>query len=125
MKCAGCDNESPVNVLSFNKAAAWICPMCDVQTHIFDHVHSMPLGNYLYVSEFTNNLDKLAMYYSEHINTPMTITLSLPEGLLDLHGPYSGIYVDEKSLSLTEAEKIPRTSDAFIKLVHPTTQRIL
>lgn len=124
MICANCSIESPPNLVLFRTVKEWLCPSCDT-IHLFQHIASMPIGNYLYISEFTNNLDKLAIHYAENINHPMTITLCLPDGVDDIYGPYTGIYCDTGILSDIKLNSIHKTADAFIKSVHPTTQRIL
>jgi hypothetical protein len=108
MNCENCKIEAPETLRSLTPT--WLCPICTEKP--FEHF--LPLKTVMqtiyeeckqlnqqvkmvYVSDLDNNLDKINKHFRESVmldNPFCTITLTLPNGVPLLNGPYDFIFVD-------------------------------
>lgn len=132
MNCSKCAIASPSNVYMF-PGTKWLCEKCvappaTVQSEIAVHYRTGLPGRYLYVSELSNNLDKVQNYIIENIplNNPYcSITLVEPPGLEQLTTAYDGVYFDRNCLSASQKSLIQLAPFAFVKEVDPITQMVV
>lgn len=131
MNCSRCDVKAPEKLRTIGNE--WLCPDCTaVPTKIIDVLkilyNSGVPGRYAYISEFTNNLDKVKNAFIERqaLNNPYcTIYLSLPDGARHLQGRFDTIFVDRGFMTVNEILSL-NLLDEFgeITWVDPTSQEI-
>lgn len=131
MKCSKCETAAPENLVAF-PSTPWICEKCsetkDLLAELTKIYTSGYPGRYLYISEFTNNLDKVQTYFLNNLdmNNPYcSVTLSSPIGIIMLPRAFDGVYIDKGSLTEAEQSLINLVPGAFIKYVDPTTQNLM
>jgi hypothetical protein len=130
--CVDCKQPSPEGVRHLCKL--WVCEACKAKDRITlpelmvsRYVSELP-GRYLYISEFTNNLEKVqsAVLDSSDIHNPfITIFLTEPEGIPHLRGKFDEIYYDRDCITPTMAHSLPLNEFGELRAVDPTTQLIL
>lgn len=132
MVCSKCGIAAPDNLLALG--GVWACDNCasppkHITHELHDQYNKEGPGRYLYISELTNNLDKVAQYFTEEVdmsNPYGTVTLVVPEGIDQLQGQYDAIYLDSGSMNEQEVINRIRLADfGLFKLVNPTTQIVL
>jgi hypothetical protein len=131
MNCTKCKIESPTNVISISKE--WLCADCNVskdslKTEIAELYKSGKPGHYLYISELTNNLDKIQEFFKTGMaldNPFCTVTLALPNHLGMLMIPFDGIYIDKDCVVIDDLLKLKVKEHTFIKWVEPITQIVI
>ena len=132
MNCSKCETEAPSNISLF-PGNVYTCGEClkknkNIAHELADiYMLGFP-GRYLYISELTNNLDKVQNYLIETI--PMdhpfcTITLVEPAGLSHVTGAFDIVYIDQNAVSPAEVEHIELAEHGVVKYVNPTTQELL
>jgi hypothetical protein len=132
--CIKCGSQSPENVIPTPSCGnTWKCPNCIKEPVLLIDVLKAAYtsgfpGHYLYISEFTNNLDKVNQSFVEGVefnNPACTITLVLPEGVGHLRREYDAIFVDSGLSSVDDLNEIlPLEEWGEIHFVHPTTMEI-
>jgi hypothetical protein len=132
MKCIKCSIEAPSNLLALG--GVWTCTICanpaiPLSIELSDQYSKEGPGKYLYMSDLTNNLDKIARFFHEKVdmNNPYaSITLVVPEALDQLQGQYDAVYMDTGIMNEEELKSKIRIADfGIVKLVNPTTQMVL
>lgn len=132
MKCAKCEKEAPENLLAIGRV--WTCESCaspaiPLSIELADQYSKEGPGRYMYVSELTNNLDKIARFFHEEVdmsNPYATITLVVPEALEQLQGQFDVVYMDTGCVTIQDLmNKIQIADFGVVKLVNPTTQMVI
>lgn len=130
MDCLKCKKPAPSNVIGFSGIKSWVCPDCEV-VKLQDELHKLyqtgAPGRFVYVSDLTNNLDKVNQYFTESValtNPFCSITLTTPEGCSQLAGAYDGAYIDRGCVTEDHLGLIVLSPQGFVKWVDGTTQYV-
>lgn len=129
MICSKCSAPAPNNLISFNNST-WTCPSCE-SVKLQEELHKLyKIGQparYLYISDLSNNLDKVSSYFTESVsmeNPLCTITLTSPEGCPHLKGHFDGVYIDRGCVTEADLRCVLLTNDGYVKWVEGTSQII-
>jgi hypothetical protein len=132
VKCTRCEAAGPENVAAF-PGTTWLCDKCAgtahlVKDHILDLYKKGGAGKYLYVSDFTGNLDTVRNHILENVDldTPNVIVLlTLPVGLQYLSDHiFDGVYLEQDSVIESDLKDVKIYDHGFIKIVDPSTQEV-
>jgi hypothetical protein len=85
-------------------------------------------ARFLYISEFTNNLDKVRDELIENVELShpyCNVTLLLPSAVHRLFLSYNGVFYDKDSIPSGELDTIKLRTNGFKRAVDPTTQKLL
>jgi hypothetical protein len=131
--CKVCKVEAPANVLLFRNVS-WICENCmdrpllkDVLVQLYREDRLEP-ARYIYISEFTNNLDKIRDQLIENVELShpyCNVTLMLPAAVHRLFLSYNGVFYDKDCIPDGELETVKLRANGFKRAVDPTTQKLL
>lgn len=131
MNCKRCDKPAPNKIISITDN--WTCPDCarapsklvDVLKILYNS--GVP-GRYAYISELTNNLDKIRRVFIERqsLDNPYcVIYLSLPDGASYLQGKFDTIFVDSGFASYDDIAKLDLLDEfGEIVWINPTSQEL-
>jgi hypothetical protein len=133
MNCTKCSVEAPTNIMAF-PGTKWTCSAClsPPKATVLEelkslYVSGMP-GRFIYVSDFTGNLDKAQRFFIENLdmdNPHCIIYLTLPVGLVHLTNGFDGAYIERDAVSPTELAKIQMNEGAFLKWTDPSTMELV
>ena len=130
LTCSKCGDLAPSNV-SLLPGKILTCDPCSRKLTLFEelrcaYVSGMP-GRYLYISELSNNLDKLSAFFQTDINMSnpfCKIILTMPMGIAHLHTKFDTIYIDTGCISSGDASLLPLEEFGLIKWVNATTMEL-
>lgn len=139
MTCEYCRKTAPDNVKALKES--WICPVCvekpfdnyiplkvEIEDKYRGCIQVSKTVRLVYISDLSNNLDKIRNHWREHMShdKPCTITLLYPDAYGTLVGEYDGIYIDADILDREMlANAINIAPDGYVKYVEPTKQLVL
>lgn len=129
MHCSKCRVEAPENLISLT--TEWLCEQCGSSAlHLLQELRlryeSPEPARYVYLSELSNNLDKVAEFFKTQIplNNPFcSVTLCMPHAMRLVHGAYDGVYADKGAATAEEIQALIKLKPtSFIAFVEPSTQ---
>lgn len=132
MQCIKCNIEAPSN-LSIINSSEWVCENCASNTrtvlrYLSDEYKRGIPGRFVYISELTNNLDKVQQLFRAEMdmNNPFcTVVLTSPIGMGMLRGKFDTVFVDKDSVPAELIGLISLEDFGKIYWVDPVTQQIL